>query len=106
MFINNGTDESVVNLLKKSQGYDPDAFEKRQITIAGHPETLDKIEKMLAYMERLGNVGHSTDFKVGVDGDGGFSIVTNCGYGKTLSKKWADEITNPEGKDIESFVFD
>ena len=106
MFINKSTDESVVNLLKKSQEYDSDAFEKRQLVIAGHPETLNKIEKLLAYMERLGNVGHSTSFKVSVDGDGGFSVKITEPGGNTLSKKWLDEITSPTGKDIESFTFD
>ena len=106
MFVNEGTDRNTVEFLKKSQEYDSDAFEKRQLTIAGHPATLDKIEKMLAYMEILGNIGHSTDFKVGVDGDGGFTVRITEHGGTTLSKKWGDEITSPRGEDIKSFNFD
>lgn len=106
MFVDKGSDKKTVEFLKKSENYGPDDFERnRVIKLSGHPETLDKIEKMLAYMQRLGSIGHSTTFKVEVDGDGGFGVKCIDEKGKELSKKWLDEITNPEDKDIEYFDF-
>jgi len=107
-FVNQGTDKLICeSLVKSEQTKESDSFEKdRVIKISGHPATLDKIEKMLAYMERLGKIGHSTTFEVGVDGDGGFVITCVDKNAKELSKKWLDEISNPDGKDIKYFSFE
>lgn len=105
MFVDKGSDKSTIEFLKKSENV-KDFERNRVIKLSGSPEMLDEIEKMLAYMQRLGNVGHSTDFTVYVDGDGRFSVNCTDEKGKKLSKKWLDEITNPEGTDIKSFNFE
>lgn len=104
-FIDLGSDKTTVDYLRKSLG--DDSFEKRQITFAGDSQTLDKIEQMLAYMMWLGNVGHSTEFKVGVDGDGGFSVrITKDSKDITkVHKDFLDEKLS-ESRDISSFGFE
>ena len=105
MFVNRGSDKNIIDYLKKSVDISEEKQE-RVIKFSGHPEILDKLEKMIAYMERLGKVGHSTSFTVSVDGDGRFGVSTEDENGKSLSKKYLDEITNPQGTDIKSFSFD
>lgn len=134
-FINLGSDELTTEFLKKSSGCSLNAqctsspyytrknyklnpinttseepeskFEKRQITLKGDSRTLDKIEQMLAYMMWLGRVGHSTTFKVGVDGDGGFG-VTILRDSKELTKVHKDSLDSlsASNRDISSFDFD
>lgn len=104
-FINLGTDRATVDYLQKSML--EDSFEKRTLTIAGDSQTLDRIEQMLAYMMALGNMGHSTSFTVGVDGDGGFSIrITKDSKDLTKIHKKALEEKMDENHDIKSFGFD
>jgi len=43
---------------------------KVTIDIIGRKEHVSEVLRMLRYMQYLGGVGHSTDFKVSVDGDG------------------------------------
>lgn len=108
-FVNKGTDALLSQKLMKSETtYGPDDFEKRTIKIAGHPATLDKIEAMLGYMAALGSKGHSTEFKVWVDGDGGFSCRCSDEKGKELSKKHSDWIQSKadEDGDVKHFGFD
>lgn len=103
-FVNLGSDRATVEYLHKSI---EDSFEKRQLTLAGDSQTLDKIEQMLAYMMWLGNIGHSTDFNVGVDGDGGFSVrITN--NSKEITKIHKDFLKQKvdENGDITSFNFE
>lgn len=103
-FVNMGTDKSTVEYLQKSMRND--SFEKRNITIAGDSETLDKLERMLAYMVWLGSVGHSTSFKVYVDGDGAFSTkITRDSKELTKIHSKAMEERVDENGDIESFDF-
>lgn len=106
-FVNQGTDKLICESLVKSEQNNSDTFERgRIIKLSGNTATLDKIEKMLAYMERLGKIGHSTSFEVGVDGDGGFGITCVDKNDKELSKKWLDEISSPDNKDIKYFSFE
>lgn len=106
MFIDKGSDKQTVNFLKKSVD-SSDEFEKnRIIKLSGNPQHIDELEKMLAYIQRLGNIGHSTSFRVNVDGDGFFRVECTDEKGTKLSKKWLDEITSPNNdKDIECFDF-
>ena len=109
-FVNNGTYKRVCeSLVKSEQTYEPDAFEKnRVIKLSGHPATLDKIERMLAYMSMLGRIGHSTSFTVDVDGDGGFSCLCKDENNKALNEKhsnWIDSKVD-ENYDIKSFSFE
>lgn len=108
-FVDKGTDALVSQRLMKSESaYGPDDFEKRTLKISGHPATLDKIEAMLGYMAMLGSIGHSMEFKVWVDGDGGFSCKCSDENGKELSKKhseWIQSKSDNNG-DIKHFGFD
>ena len=106
MFVDRGSDKNTLEFLKKSISSDKEEKQERTLKISGSPEMLDKLEKMIAYMERLGKIGHSTSFTVSVDGDGRFGVSTEDENGDSLSKKYLDEITNPQGKDIKSFSFD
>jgi hypothetical protein len=74
MFVNNGSDEATVNFLKKSVSFNNNKPTKKIITLEGSPRYIENIEKMLGYMQWLGDVGHSTSFKVYVDGDGAFRL--------------------------------
>lgn len=113
-FINTQADDAVVHRVENLQKsvitkskYDGEEFEKnRVIKLSGSPETLDKIERMLAYMQYLGDIGHSTSFTVDVDGDGAFSVEITDESGERISKKRLDEITSPQGEDIKAFSFD
>lgn len=40
------------------------------ITISGKARHVKEVLELLTYMDYLGSVGHSTEFKVSVDGDG------------------------------------
>lgn len=44
--------------------------EVRTYSACGLPEHLDMFEAIMAYIEMLGQMGHSASFKIGVDGDG------------------------------------
>lgn len=103
-FVNTGQDKATASYFQKSTS--DTTYKEATLKISGDKRHLDSIEAMLAYMEYLGNIGHSTSFKVMVDGDGAFNIKTTDTYGESLAKKYRDEITSPNGKDIESFSFD
>lgn len=108
-FVNNGTDNLICENLRKSESmYGPDDFEKRTIKLAGHPRYLDKIEAMIGYMAMLGSIGHSTSFKVYVDGDGSFHCECKDENNKDLSKKHSEWISqhSKEDGDVEHFSFD
>lgn len=106
MFVNTGLDDQTVEFLRKST-VNEEGFEKnRIIKLTGYTKDLDEIERMLAYMQKLGNDGHSTSFRVGVDGDGAFSVKMTDENNKPLMKKWKRELETPDGKDIEYFNFD
>lgn len=44
--------------------------ETRIYKISGLPRQIKEFEQILSYMCFLGNIGHSTEFKIFVDGDG------------------------------------
>lgn len=103
-FVNTGMDERTADeALKKSTGDKPD---KRVIVLRGTPEHLDVVEQMLGYIAHLGAAGHSTDFTVGVDGDGWGRIKAEREKdGKDLFKIHADAIkeqSDPNG-DVKRF---
>lgn len=105
-FVDLGSDKATVDYLQKSLTGD-NSFEKRNLVIAGDSQTLDRIEQMLAYMMWLGNIGHSTSFKVGVDGDGGFSVrITRDSKEITKIHKELLEAKLDENNDISSFDFE
>lgn len=104
-FVNNGTDE----LLSKSLSSRKETTNNtRVIKIRGEKEFLDKIEAMLGYMQFLGDAGHSTSFKVSIDGDGRFSVDIKDESGKSLSSKWSDitKLNYDKYGDVTSFDFD
>jgi hypothetical protein len=112
MFINGGSDKKTVEFLNKSLGHenDDDKPQKRVIVLKGAVKYLDKIEEMLGYMEWLGSVGHSTSFKVFVDGDGAFHLDMKKDN-KSLMDLWCKDKTRKaylreNDDDIDSFDFD
>lgn len=88
----------------------PREVETREYKITGTPLQLKEVEEMLAYIMWLGGVGHSTDFTVGVDGDGGarLRIRTNTGMELTRKKEIIDSVKQRMDADgnIKSFCFD
>lgn len=105
-FVDLGSDKLTMDYLQKSLTVD-DSFEKRNLVIAGNSQTIDRIEGMLAYMMWLGNIGHSTSFKVVVDGDGGFSVrITRDSKEITKIHKELLEAKTDKNGDISSFDFE
>lgn len=49
-------------------------YQKITLSIAGNDKTLRKFLQMIGYMDHCGNIGHSTGFQVGFDGDGAARI--------------------------------
>lgn len=103
MFVNKGMDKLTTDYLNKSMG----TPEKRTVTIQGSPEFMDKLECMLAYMQSLGEIGHSTSFTVFVDGDGAFNVDMKRDS-KSLNSIYSEAIKeqSDEDGDIKSFSFD
>lgn len=105
MFINTGADEATCEYIQKSMK-DPE-HQKVTVTFEGHTRTISKLLQMLAYMEHLGAVGHSTSFTVGFDGDGFARFKTKEA---TTNKPLINlKELQPEDKyeqDIKSFGFD
>lgn len=103
MFVNKGSDQQTIEFIHKAMNYGSND-EIRTIKLSGDSKTLDKLEKMLAYMQWLGDIRHSTGFKVDVDGDGAFRVDCKGKNNVSLVKKWKDEVSN--GQDIELFSFE
>jgi hypothetical protein len=107
MFVNNGSDDNTVNLINKSLKF-TNSPTRKVITLEGSPRYIENIEKMLGYMQWLGCVGHSTSFKVHVDGDGAFRLDM-----KSDGKPLYELMKTPEMKeffknhdDIDDFNFE
>ena len=64
------TGKCVFNDIKNNDNKIPDDFEIRRYEISGIPEHLDEIEKLLGFIEHLGDIGSSRGVKIYVDGDG------------------------------------
>ena len=61
-------------------------WEERTYTIGAYSEQFKEIESLLSYIEDLGYIGHSTTFKVFVDGDGAARIRVCSNKGKDILK--------------------
>jgi hypothetical protein len=89
--------------------------EIRTYSVCAIPEHLDIFETIMAHIEHLGNIGHSSSFTVGVDGDGRarFQFVrlkTSDEVGKDLDKsekvqELLDKYVDENG-DIKEIGFD
>ncbi|MCM1216802.1 MAG: hypothetical protein NC548_20065 [Lachnospiraceae bacterium] len=105
VFINTGADRATCEYLQKSMK-DPE-YKKVTVTFEGHTKTISMLLQMLAYMERLGAVGHSTSFTVGFDGDGFARFKTKeASTNKPLMKMKELEPETGYEQDIKSFGFE
>lgn len=87
-----------------------DDVESIIIKIKGSSKNIKTIQAILGYIYLLGHEGHSTDFTIAVDGDGGGRIKVTNENNKDIikvndNKEYIDSLMN-ENMDIKSFVID
>lgn len=82
---------------------------KINVEISGSERNVSELLKMIRYIQYLGGIGHSTDFKVWVDGDGAADIRMEIpsfteDAKEDLTKQVKDRLD--KNHDIKSFSFD
>jgi hypothetical protein len=84
--------------------------ESLTIKIKGTSKNIKTIQAILGYIHLLGHIGHSTEFKIAVDGDGNGRIRITNENNKDIIKvsgnrEYIDSLMD-ENHDIKSFVID